>query len=102
MTSEVGVKQVLFFIQLCIFPALLCCSIVLLLQMNFIKNRQLGFDNQCVVNFGWVDRNLNMLALTSEIKRNPDIISFSNGDNLPLLGEGPITLSLYENSGDGN
>lgn len=97
LTSEVGVKQVLFFIQLCIFPALLCCSIVLLLQMNFIKNRQLGFDNQCVVNFGWVDRNLNMLALTSEIKRNPDIISFSNGDNLPLLGEGPITLSLYEN-----
>lgn len=95
--GRVDMKQVLSFIQMCIFPALLFCSVVLLLQMNFIKNHQLGFDNHCVVNFGWVDRQLNMLTLTSEIKQNPDIISFSNGDDLPLIGEDPGTLSLYEN-----
>lgn len=83
------VRKVLSVFQLCIFSALLCCSVVLMRQMNFVKNRQLGFDNKNVIRFLWNDRNVNVEQLRSEWMQHPDVLSVSNGPKLPLSGELP-------------
>ncbi len=81
------IRKVLSVTQICIFSTLLCCSVVLVRQMNFIKNRPLGFDNKNVVQIIWRDWTMNVDQLRSEWMQNPDIISVSNGWNLPLIGE---------------
>lgn len=90
------VQQVLSVVQICIFSTLLCCSVVLVRQMNFIKNRQLGFDNKNVVRLYWIDRNMNVEQLRSEWMRHPDILSVSHGISLPLTDE---RADVYEEAG---
>lgn len=87
------IRQVLSVAQICIFSTLLCCSVVLVRQMNFIKNRQLGFDNKNVVRVFWMDWNTNVDQLRSEWMQHPDILSVSNGGKLPLVGE---RTTVYE------
>lgn len=83
------IRKVLSVMQMCIFSALLCCSVILVRQMNFVKNRNLGFDNEHVLRFYWNARMMNVEQLRSEWMQNPDILSVSNGPSLPLAGSLP-------------
>ena len=63
--------------------------------MNIIEKRNLGFDNQQVVNFSWdFGDTADLESVRQEIRNaDPDILTYTNGDNLPLLHEDPEELS---------
>lgn len=94
-SGRLDMKIVLSVLQMCIFTALLACSVILTRQMNFIEKRNLGFDNQQVVNFSWdFGDTADLESVRQEIRNaDPDILTYTNGDNLPLLHEDPEELS---------
>lgn len=89
LSGRLDIKKILSVVQMCIFAALLFCSVVLVRQMNFIRDRELGFDNERVIQFAWQERGKSSATLRSELMRNPDILSMSNGFELPLSENGP-------------
>lgn len=100
LSRRFDLKKLLSVVQICIFSALLCCSIVLLCQMNYIKNRHLGFDNENVIQMFWRQKGLNLTTLRSVFSAGPDILSVSNGASLPLLGESPLPLIPEDTPGN--
>lgn len=74
------IKKVLTVVQMCIFCSLLCCSTLLLKQMNYIQTKDLGLNHNNVIGFAPTGSDE---AFLSEMDRNPDIISCSNGSFLP-------------------
>lgn len=99
--SKWEVKKILSLTQMCIFCTLLCCSIVLIRQMDFVKERQLGFDSGHVVQLQWLDNRVNMETLKSELKNHPDVVAVSNGFSLPLIGDNPGTIFSEDHPGQG-
>lgn len=95
------IRNVLSVVQICIFCTLLCCSVVLIRQMDFVRKKQLGFDTEHILRFGWYDRHLNMEVLRTELMRHADILSVSNGAELPLMGEDPEILSSVQDPENG-
>lgn len=94
--QKFDLKQGLSFVQMCIFCGLLCCSVVLTRQMDFIKARELGFDSRQVVLIEWNVFKQNMETLRSELMHDPDILAVSNGDLLPLMGQELEELALVD------
>lgn len=76
-----NLKQVLTISQIAIFCALLFSSIIIYRQMNYIKNKNLGYNTQNTLHF--VIPNRSGLC-KEELLRNPDIVAVSNGSSLPV------------------
>lgn len=97
-SGKVDLKDMLSVLQMCIFCALLCCSVVLIRQMNFIEHRKLGFNTEQVIGFLWrpgMDIEIESIRNTI-MSQIPDILAFSNGERLPLLEEGPRSFADVE------
>lgn len=76
------IKRVLSVVQMCIFCTFLFGSLVVLKQMNYMQNKDLGMNKE---NRLWVDifyDNLN--TLKEELLRDPNILAVSSGENLPV------------------
>ncbi|MCR9013256.1 ABC transporter permease [Gabonibacter chumensis] len=82
-SSSIDLKKMLMFIQICIFGALLFCSVVLFRQMAFIRNKPMGFDSQNVLCIEW-EGYKGTSSIKEELLRHPDILSVSNGRPLPI------------------
>lgn len=92
--GKIDVKTILSVIQIGIFMALFFCSVVLMRQMDFVRNRQLGFETREVIHFNWRDWEGHIQGLRPLLASNPDILSLSNGEELPLLGEGGRNMRI--------
>lgn len=79
--GKFDIKKVLMVTQICIFCTLLCCSAILMKQMDYIQNKDLGFNSENIISFSFIDKELENLK--TELASNPDILSVSNGDLLP-------------------
>lgn len=75
-----NLKQVLTISQIAIFCALLFSSTVIYSQMDYIKNKNLGYSTQNTLHFLVPNR---IGLCKKELLRNPDIVTVSNGESLP-------------------
>lgn len=83
-SGRLELKQILLVGQMCIFGGLLFASFMLLKQMNFIRNKPLGYDNHCVLCVEWPGNKTGMGQASEEWLGNPDIVGVSNGRPLPI------------------
>lgn len=101
-SGKADLKDVLSVLQMCIFCALLCCSVILVRQMNFVEHRKLGFNTEEVIGFFWrtgIDAEIESVrnAIMSQI---PDILAFSNGEQLPIVEGDPGNFADVEHPGN--
>ncbi len=106
-TGRSLLRKGLVVLQFCISITLIASTAVVLDQLDFLRNRKLGFDKDHVVILPIQDNSLrrNYEAVKAELKRNPDILSATltigvpggvvAGDAIQLITEeGKRTLTV--------
>lgn len=87
-------RQGLVVIQFALSALLIICATVVYRQMNYLHNKDLGFNNEQIIYFrinGGVNDNLS--AFKEELRRHSNIISVTSGYGLPgdqFAGDGVI------------
>lgn len=84
------VKRVLSVVQMCIFCAFLFTSLIILKQMNYLQNKDLGISSEGRLWVGILPGEMNFFK--EELLRDPNILAVSSGDYLPKSA----TLSLFQ------
>lgn len=88
-------KQILATVQMCIFCTLLFVSAVVLKQMHYLENKDLGIDTE---NTLWVSLyNSDPVSLKSEILQNPQITHVSNSSSLPSKSATQASVTFPDN-----
>ena len=80
---HMNLAKTLTVFQISIFTALLFYCTVMILQINFIRHKPLGFTPENVLNISWMNERPSYDAIKKELLRNPDILSVCNGMNIP-------------------
>ncbi|MCG6188718.1 ABC transporter permease [Maribellus maritimus] len=88
-----NIRKSLLVAQMSVFIALILCSILIIKQLNYIKNKDLGFDFHNVVNV-FIPEDEEFKQIAVEMDQSPFISSFSNGELLPLKKYNPYEISL--------
>lgn len=87
-------KEVLATMQIAIFCALLVCAVVVNRQMDYLKNKDIGYNNHNLLTVNGYGE-----TLKSELRRNPDILAVSTGSHLPEYGNLFFKMDcLFENN----
>jgi putative ABC transport system permease protein len=87
-------RQGLVVVQFALSALLIICSAVVYRQMNYLHNKDLGFNNEQIIYFrinGGVGDNLD--AFKEELKRNANVMAVTSGYGLPgdqFAGDGVI------------
>lgn len=79
-------KQVLLIGQMCIFCGLFFASLLLSGQMDFIRNKPMGYDNRNVLCVEWPGDESVILSAKDELMRHSDVLAVANGRPLPMKG----------------
>jgi putative ABC transport system permease protein len=93
--SITWLRQGLVVVQFALSALLIICSTVVYRQMNYLHNKDLGFNNEQIIYFrinGGVEDNLE--AFKDELKRHSNVIAVTSGYGLPgdqFAGDG-VTL----------
>jgi putative ABC transport system permease protein len=94
-SSNVTLRQILVVTQFSIAMVMLICTLVVYNQLNFIRNRDLGFDKSQVLTI--VARAGDIVSqlktFKNELRKNPHIVSVANSDTEP--GGQPVSYSLF-------
>lgn len=81
-TGRYDLKKVLAVTQMCIFCTLLFVSAVILKQMHYLENKDLGLNTE---NTLWVQiQDNDSENLKNEVLQNPKIFSISNSEAIPI------------------
>jgi putative ABC transport system permease protein len=102
--TSVSLKNVLVAVQLVISMSLIGCALVVLSQLHFINNKNLGFSykNLVVITLGPGQQRENFDVLKNRLLRHPEITEVTSAINYP--GRGYIRRKLWrpgENGKDG-
>jgi putative ABC transport system permease protein len=87
-------RQGLVVVQFALSALLIICSTVVYRQMNYLHNKDLGFNNEQIIYFrinGGVEENLE--AFKQELKKHSNVIAVTSGYGLPgdqFAGDGVI------------
>ncbi len=94
-TGRYDLKKVLATVQMCIFCTLLFVSAIVLKQMRYLENKDLGINTE---NSLWVQiYNSDPTSLKSEILQNPQITQVSNSSALPTESISQTSFTSPEN-----
>lgn len=94
-TGHYDPKKILATVQMCIFCTLLFVSAIVLKQMHYLGNKDLGINTE---NTLWVQiYNSNPTSLKSEILQNPQITHVSNSSALPAERMWQTSFTLPDN-----
>jgi len=94
-SSNVGLRRVLVVVQFSIAMIMLICTLIVYSQLNYIRHRDLGFDQNELVT---VPVNTNrdarsqIIAFTDAVRKDPHIKSVSTAEAVP--GQG-ISFNLF-------
>ncbi|MFC1564391.1 ABC transporter permease [candidate division KSB1 bacterium] len=95
-------RKYLVVLQFAISIVLIVSTIIVLDQLNFIKNVRPGFDKEQIIvlrlKAGTLLNNYN--AFTNELKKNPGILEASYSTDIPGRGRDVITFLVRKNSGN--
>jgi len=81
-----GLRKALVITQFTISIALIISTVVVMNQLEYLRNKKLGFDKEQVVVIPNYDANLKPAAaqtLQQEIARNPAVVSVGSGGEIP-------------------
>ncbi|MDH4218919.1 MAG: ABC transporter permease [Candidatus Aminicenantes bacterium] len=83
--SSAVFRNSLVVVQFVVSIILLVCTFVIHNQLNYIRNRDLGFDKEQIVTFYTMDMNLkrNPEPFKKELLKNPDILGITASLDLP-------------------
>ena len=100
--ASAGLRKGLVVCQIAISLSLICTTAVVIRQLDFIKDKNLGFQGRDVVllDIGGVEYDLSSVenrfqTIKNELKRNPNVLSVSLATNVPgndRWGGGTYTL----------
>lgn len=94
-TGRYDLKKVLATVQMCIFCTLLFVSAIVLKQMYYLENKDLGINTE---NTLWVQiYNSDPTSLKSEILQNPQITQVSNSSALPAESISQTSFTFPDN-----
>ena len=84
--SSAVFRNSLVVVQFAVSIILIVCTFVIHNQLNYIRNRNLGFDREQIVTVYTMDRNLksNPESLKKELLKNPGILGASASLDLPI------------------
>jgi len=85
-------------IQFSISIALISALFILYSQVNYMKNKKLGFDQEQIVSFSNLSGKLisNHESIKEELLSNPGIISVAGSQSIPGQGRSGMTIRLAE------
>ncbi len=92
-----NLRKVLIGFQFAIAAFLICCTVVVIDQLNYIGHKDLGFDRN---NFLIIDRfssGSRIDVLKTELRRDPYITDVTEGSEFPTLGTGGTMSGGYDN-----
>jgi putative ABC transport system permease protein len=94
-------RNVLVVTQFCISVLLINCTLLILKQLNFIRNRELGYNREHVLVYSMKDETVwnNYEIIKNMLLQNPNIIGVTRSDNLPLSIKSAIGIKIKEASG---
>lgn len=96
-TGHYDLKKILATVQMCIFCTLLFVSAIVLKQMHYLENKDLGINTE---NMLWVQiYNSDPVSLKSEILQKPQITHVSNSSALPAERMWQTSFTLPDNPG---
>lgn len=88
-------RNSLIVIQFVVSQILIIGTIIISLQMNFIQNKDLGFESDSIIKFSVPDQE-KADVLKSKLLENPSILSFTQGISSPMAGDDErFTSGLY-------
>lgn len=96
-TSSKGIwlRKTLVVLQFVAAIGMICTTLIVAKQIDFIKNKSLGFDKDQVININVGDRGLRerIEAFKQKLEENPSILSTAYSNNMPgrTFGRGGIT-----------
>lgn len=63
-------------------------------QIDFLKNKDVGFDTDGLISINYVSWENNLAAIKTEFDKNPDILSYSVSSWLPTQGAGYMVRAI--------
>jgi putative ABC transport system permease protein len=95
-----GIRKVLIIVQFIISSFFIISTLGVLRQVNYMKNKDLGFNPNNVIRFRFNDTSMNrILFLRDQLLQNPDIISASVHD-YPIVESTNWTRVSWEGAGE--
>jgi putative ABC transport system permease protein len=85
-SSNATLRQILVVVQFSISMIMIICTMVVSRQLNYIRNKDLGFNKEQVLSLtANTDKEIrsNILSFKNEIRDNPQVISISTAENYP-------------------
>ena len=78
-------RRILVILQFFVSITLIICSILVLQQLNFMKNKDLGFDKDHVLSIGITNSEMSKVEVfRNEVLKNPGVIEVGTSDYLPM------------------
>ncbi|NIM90675.1 MAG: FtsX-like permease family protein [Candidatus Aminicenantes bacterium] len=96
--SSAVFRNSLVIVQFAVSIILIVCTFVIHNQLNYIRNRNLGFDKEQIITVYTMDRNLegNPEPLKKELLKNPEILGVSASLDLPITVRRTSTVEWDE------
>ncbi|HKI79147.1 MAG TPA: FtsX-like permease family protein, partial [Ignavibacteriaceae bacterium] len=89
-------RNILVVVQFVFSAVFIFCSIILSEQLNYVLNKDLGYERNNIITIGLSNRvsNDKIDALKNQLLQDPGIVSVSASDGLPneVSGSGPLKL----------
>ena len=94
-------RNVLVVTQFCISLLLINSTLVILKQLNFIRNTELGYNREHVLIYPIKDGTIrsNFEAIKNILLQNPNIVGVTRSDNLPLSIKSIIGIKVKDSVG---
>jgi len=96
------IRRGLVIVQFLISAVMIIGSIVVALQMNFIQNKDLGFDREQILLLSMNDTSIanNVVAFMEELERNPAVEGTSTTITAPGRFYGKSVMTAEQNNGE--
>lgn len=95
-SNGIWLRKVLVVLQFVAAIGMICTTLIVSRQINYIKNKSLGFDKEQIINInvnggGLAER---MQAFKDELEKNPNILQTSFSNNMPgrTFGRGGVNV----------
>jgi putative ABC transport system permease protein len=84
-SEGLALRNILVLIQFSISIFLIICTFIVRGQLNFVKNKDVGFSREQIMTVEVRDRTIrqSIQAIKAELKRSPDVVAVSISDRLP-------------------
>jgi putative ABC transport system permease protein len=101
-SGNVNLRRLLLVVQFTISMIMLICTWIVYGQLQYLRNKDVGFNKQQVLSLG-VNTNNNVrgkvLAFKHEVQQNPNVLSISTSQSLPGQGMSLLLFSVETKNG---